>query len=387
MRKFISVGMAAIATIILILVLVFTSIGLVINDETFITNEFTELAISQKMGISNSDLVLAMTRLVDYMEGDADDINVEVTVNNEKVQMFDYPQEAEHMVDVRQIYMTIASYRDIGVLVMLILYLFAAVVHFRMAPQYLAQGYLSGAFVMLLISGFLGTWASLDFSNFWTFFHEALFWNDLWLFDGTQSRMINMLPEDIFADIIARVALYAGAVVLVLIVISIFALILTSAGHKRRRAIALARQKAHDDAVALRKKARADAKAAAEKEKRLAQKRAQATAIKMKKVAQAEAEQREAERERKQQEKREAKRVDEEAAIQAAREAKRAERKQAKLAAQQEAEQEPAPQRTPASRREDVPREERAGKSASSGAARGKKKKSNIDDDTGFFDD
>ena len=134
MRKFISVGMAAIATIILILVLVFTSIGLVINDETFITNEFTELAISQKMGISNSDLVLAMTRLVDYMEGDADDINVEVTVNNEKVQMFDYPQEAEHMVDVRQIYMTIASYRDIGVLVMLILYLFAAVVHFRMAP-------------------------------------------------------------------------------------------------------------------------------------------------------------------------------------------------------------------------------------------------------------
>lgn len=379
MRKFISVGMAAIASIILILVLVFTAIGLVINDETFINNEFTKLNISQQMGISNSDLVRAMDRLVSYMEGDADDINLEVTVNNEEVQMFDYPQEAEHMSDVRQIYMTIASYRDIGVLVMLILFLFAAVVHFRMAPQYLAQGYLSGAFVMLLIFGFLGTWASLDFSNFWTFFHEALFWNDLWLFDGTQSRMINMLPEDVFADIIARVALYAGAVIVVLIVISVIALVLSSEGHKRRRAVSLARKKAHDDAVAMRKKAREDAKAAAEKEKRLAQKRVRATAVKMKKVAEAEAEQREAERERRLQEKRGQKRAAEEAALQAEREERIAARQQAKQQAAQQAAQ---PERAAAK-----PRREDTGRTAKQGAVRTKKKKGNIHDDTGFFDD
>ena len=130
------------------------------------------------------------------------------------------------MADVRQIYMTIASYRDVGVLVMLILFLFAAVIHFRKASQYLSQGYLSGSFVFLLIFGFVGTWAALDFSNFWTFFHEMLFWNDLWLFDSTTSRMINMLPEQIFADIIARVGAYAGAVILALIALSILALVL-----------------------------------------------------------------------------------------------------------------------------------------------------------------
>ena len=253
MRKFLSVSMAMLASIILILVLVFTSIGLVINNETFINNEFTKLAIGQKMGISNSDLVRAMVRLVDYMEGDADDINVEVTIDGQQTQMFDYPQEAEHMADVRQIYTTIAGYRDIGVLVMLILFLFAAVIHFRMAPQYLSQGYLSGAFVMLLLFGFLGTWASLDFSNFWTFFHQTLFWNDLWLFDGTQSRMINMLPEDVFADIIVNVAIYAGSVIAALIALSTIALVLSSAGYKRRRAIALARKKAQEEAVAVRK--------------------------------------------------------------------------------------------------------------------------------------
>lgn len=375
MRKFLSVSMAAIASIILILVLVFTSIGLVINDETFINNEFTKLAVGQKMGISNADLVRAMSRLVDYMEGDAEDIGVEVTIDGQKAQMFDYPQEAEHMADVRQIYMTIAGYRDIGVLVMLILFLFAAVIHFRFAPQYLAQGYLSGAFVLLLIFGFLGTWASLDFSNFWTFFHQMLFWNDLWLFDGTQSRMINMLPEEIFADIIANVALYAGAVIAALIVLSVIALVLSSAGHKRRRAIALARKKAREDAIAARKKARAEVKAAAEQEKRLAQKRARIAVVKAKKHAAAEAARKEAARERRLAEKREQKRAASEAPA-------------APKRAGSAAEQQPAtlPERDARERREEPQRPSGVSRPAPS-APKPQKKQGNVHDDTGFLDD
>lgn len=374
MRKFLSVSMAAIASIILILVLVFTSIGFVINDETFINNEFTKLAVGQKMGISNADLVRAMGRLVDYMEGDADDIGIEVTIDGQPAQMFDYPQEAEHMADVRQIYMTIAGYRDIGVLVMLILFLFAAVIHFRFAPQYLAQGYLSGAFVLLLIFGFLGTWASLDFSNFWTFFHEMLFWNDLWLLDGTQSRMINMLPEEVFADIIANVALYAGAVIAALIALSTVALILSSAGYKRRRAIALARKKARAEAVASRKKARAEAKAAAEQEKRLAQKRVRIAAAKAKRHAEAEAARREAERERRLMEKRGQTR----AAKDEAAEPERAQSAAKELRAQSEREARP--------RREEPQRPSGANRPAPS-APKPQKNKGNVHDDTGFLDD
>lgn len=375
MRKFLSVGMAAIASIILILVLVFTAIGLVINDETFINNEFTVLGISQEMGISNSDLVNAMGRLVDYMEGDADDINVEVTIDGQETEMFDYPQEAEHMSDVRQIYMTIASYRDIGVLVMLILYLFAAVIHFRKAPQHLAQGYLSGAFVMLLIFGFLGTWAALDFSNFWTFFHQTLFWNDLWLFDSTQSRMINMLPEEIFEDIIARVALYAGAVVAALIALSILALALSSEGHKRRRAIALSRKKARLDAAAARQRAREEAKAAAAREKRLADKRARITAAKKRKVAAAEAAQKEAERERRQLEKDEQKR----AAAKAAREASAA------RSAVVKTEKTAKPTRSAQTAR--TAQQKRSAPADGRSSTAKTKKQRDVYDDTGFMDD
>ena len=82
MRKIISVGMATLASILLILIVVFTSIGFVINDETFVNNEFTKLAIGPKMGMTNTDLVTSFNRLVDYMEGTAPDINVTVTIDD-----------------------------------------------------------------------------------------------------------------------------------------------------------------------------------------------------------------------------------------------------------------------------------------------------------------
>jgi len=366
MRKIISVGMATLASILLIFIVLFTSIGFVINDETFVNNEFTKLAIGPKMGMTNTDLVTSFNRLVDYMEGDAPDINVTVTIDGEAKQMFDYPQEAEHMADVQKIYTSIASYRDVGVLVMLILFLFAAVINFRKAPQYLAQGYLSGSFVFLLIFGFLGTWAALDFSNFWTFFHQMLFWNDLWLFDGTQSRMINMLPEQIFADIIAQIGLYAGAVVLALIALSIVALVLSSEGYKRRKAIALSRKKARDNAYATRKKARDDARKTLEEEKKLAEKRARIAASKARKQAAAE----------------EAALAEEQERL---REEKRARKRAAAEAAAKDAAQAPAP----AAPREARPQREPSARPARSErpAEKPAKKKKNVHDDTGFLDD
>ena len=376
MRKVISVSMATLASILLILIVVFTSIGFVINDETFVNNEFTKLAIGPKMGMTNTDLVTSFNRLVDYMEGSASDINVTVTIDGEAKQMFDYPQEVEHMADVQKIYTTIASYRDVGVLVMLILFLFAAVVHFQKAPQHLAQGYLSGSFVFLLIFGFLGTWAALDFSNFWTFFHEMLFWNDLWLFDGTQSRMINMLPEQIFADIIARVGLYAGIVILTLIVLSILALVLSSEQFKRGRAVALARKKARESASAARKKARDDARRKLEEEKRLAEKRARIAANKARKQAEAQAAAEETEQQRQ-------------------REARRAQKRVAAEAAALASAQEPqrlaqAPREARPARAEQRPQQKQAPLAAeprARSAEKPQKKKANVHDDTGFLDD
>ena len=284
MKKFLSIGFATIASLLLIFAILFTSMELTINDQTFIENEFTDLSISKTMGISNTDLVKSTMRLIDYMQGNVPDISVDVSLNGETVPMFALEQEHTHMQDVQKIYLTIKQYRDYSVLAMLVLFLFAAVINFKKAQQTLAQGYLSGAFIALLFIGFLGTWAISDFTSFWTFFHEALFWNDLWLFDATESRMINMLPEPMFSAIVGRIFLYAGLAIAALIAVSVLALVFSSKSYKKKRAESIKRQRARKAAAAAAAKARAEARAEAkaaqekakaerEKAKRLEEKR------------------------------------------------------------------------------------------------------------------
>lgn len=246
MRKRFAVMLSTLASIVLILCILFTALQLTINDKNFIEYEYARLSLSREMGVSNLDLVSSCERLIDYMEGRVDSIDIQVTVDGEQVLMFEQEQEISHMADVRLLYQRFRTFRDFGVLLALVLYLLGAVLHIRSAMHTLASGYVYGAFVIALFAGFLGTWAALDFSNCWTFFHQMLFWNNDWLFDASTSRMINMLPEQFFSDVILRMAILAGVAFVLLLVAS--AVALASIRKKRR----LAREKA----IAARRKAR-----------------------------------------------------------------------------------------------------------------------------------
>lgn len=256
MRKRFAVMLSTLASIVLILCILFTALQLTINDKNFIEYEYARLSLSREMGVSNLDLVSSCERLIDYMEGRVDSIDIQVTVDGEQVLMFEQEQEISHMADVRLLYQRFRTFRDFGVLLALVLYLLGAVLHIRSAMHTLASGYVYGAFVIALFAGFLGTWAALDFSNFWTFFHQMLFWNNDWLFDASTSRMINMLPEQFFSDVILRMALLAAVAFVLLLVVS--AVALASIRKKRR----LAREKA----IAARRRARQARRQAAAQE-------------------------------------------------------------------------------------------------------------------------
>ena len=176
MRKRFAVMLSTVASIILVLCILFSALQLTMNDKNYIEYEYSRLQVARGMGMSNLDLVNSCNRLIDYMEGRVDSIDILVTVNGEQVLMFDQPQEVSHMADVRLLYQNFRTYRDFGLLLALVLYLFSAILHVRTAMHTLASGYLYGAFVIALFAGFIGTWAALDFSSFWTFFHQMLFW-------------------------------------------------------------------------------------------------------------------------------------------------------------------------------------------------------------------
>ena len=234
MLKQLSVILATVASILLIFAILFCAVSVGMSDKTFITNEYTKLGLSKDMGISNADLVNSCLRLINYMKGDVPDIKITVDINGEPKEMFDQPQEISHMKDAKTLYMTVKTYAKYAAVAAFALYLLAMILSIRRGPFHsAAKGYVWGTFLSLLFVGFIGTWAALDFSSFWTMFHQALFWNDDWLFDPTTSRMINMLPEEFFQDIVLRIAIYGVAAVIVLLIIAI--LIVSSYNRRTRK--------------------------------------------------------------------------------------------------------------------------------------------------------
>ena len=234
MRKQLSVIFATLASMLLIFVILFTAVEVGISDSTFIKNEYTKLQLSKDMGMNNTDLVNSCLKLISYMKGESDSIDIMVTVNGEKTLMFDQEQEVVHMKDCRTLYLTIKQYRDYAVFGAVILYVLAFLLSLKVGPLHsVAKGYISGGFIMALLLGFIGTWAALDFSSFWTAFHQSLFWNDLWMFDTSTSRMINMLPEQFFADIVSKIVILAAIAIVFLMIAAI--VIVVSYNKKRRR--------------------------------------------------------------------------------------------------------------------------------------------------------
>lgn len=250
MLKQLGVILSTIASVLLIFVLLFTAVEISISDTTFISNEYAKLLRTEEIkmenivrsadvgtGISSQDLTDSCMRLIDYMKGEAPSIDILVTINGKKTLMFDNEQEVVHMKDCQVLYLTLKRYRDISVIAALVLYLLSAIVSFKNGPLHsIGKGYICGSFVSALALGFIGTWAALDFSSFWTFFHQAAFYNDIkknYSFDPRTSRMINLLPETFFKDIVIKIVLLAAIAFIFLLILAI--VIVVAYNRKRRR--------------------------------------------------------------------------------------------------------------------------------------------------------
>ncbi|HWR22191.1 MAG TPA: TIGR01906 family membrane protein [Feifaniaceae bacterium] len=184
----------------------FSSIRIVVNRPAFFYQEYARLDHARYMGMSTEDLTGATMQMIRYMEGSVPSIDIEVTVNGERVSMFN-DRERAHMVDVLALYQgwRTVSYVSFGLLAL-------ATVLLRKRPGEIARAFLSASKVFVLLLAAIAVWVLFDFSSFWTAFHHLFFTNDLWLLDPATSRMINMMPQQLFYDIV----LFVVAVFLVL---------------------------------------------------------------------------------------------------------------------------------------------------------------------------
>lgn len=251
MKKSISTAMMALAALVLIFCIAFTVVQLVGSDYGFFEKEFMKLGLDSSMNMTIGDISKGLQALMEYMNGKVDSIDVDIMLNGELTPMYVLDIEHIHMEEVREVWRGFETARNLGFLVAALLVLGAVMTDNRNPLKNGVTGYLWALGLVLVLCLFLGVWAGTNFNSFWTQFHKIIFPNsDNWLLPSS-SRMIQMLPGDLFQDVVMRCGLI---IILILVALGIGAVVaLVVPRRKLEKAQAAASQSApkkeHKEAV------------------------------------------------------------------------------------------------------------------------------------------
>ena len=204
MRKTLAVTLIALGCLLLILCAAFTVVQLTASETGWFEEEFTELSLADAMGMTLGDLGASIRTLMDYMNGKTETIDLLVTLNGQQVRMFDLEIEITHMREVRDLWQWLTGARNVGLLFGMVLCLMGVVVDGKDALRNACVGYFLAFGLFLVLVAFSGTWATINFDSFWNAFHHVIFPNsENWLLPA-ESRMIQMLPSQLFHDLVLR---------------------------------------------------------------------------------------------------------------------------------------------------------------------------------------
>ena len=213
-RNAVYTALLTIASLLIITAVLFTSLQICINQRNWYYKTYVKYNTDKQTMMSNEDMTEAIFRLVDYMEGRVDSIQLSVTEAGRVVEMYNR-QEIDHMVDVRALYQAWRAVRTYGgILAVIIIAVCMATLQkgerigmlCRQCYQFPNLIY-RNIFVFGAVLIALGIWVAVDFNSFWTEFHHLFFTNDLWLMDYATCRMIRICPLPLFNEIVVRFAL------------------------------------------------------------------------------------------------------------------------------------------------------------------------------------
>lgn len=191
-------------------------------DRSFYQRAYDEADTAEEIGMSDEDLMAATEVLLDYLQGERDDILYEADVNGYRRDIFSHREEL-HMQDVRTLYQNAMKVMKMLYLVSAGLIVLAVLMSHQEAMKHIWEGCKYGMILAGLCVGFISLLAAVDFYDFWINFHELFFDNDLYYLDPNTSIMINMFPENFFVQMVGTIILVSVLICLTLcLVIYVF---------------------------------------------------------------------------------------------------------------------------------------------------------------------
>ena len=173
-------------------------------------------------GISDDSLRVLDMAMARYLSGDRAALQAQgedetlcgviVSVFGETRPAF-HPWEMRHMADCFDLFELLRFVRKLLLLACPVLLFVGLFARKRFA------GAVWVAIALILIPlGLFGLWAWVDFDSAFTFFHQVLFTNDLWLLNPETDLLIRICPEGMFMDMGLRILAW-GIVALVRILV------------------------------------------------------------------------------------------------------------------------------------------------------------------------
>ncbi len=191
-------------SLLLIVGLLIASIEMFAVNPGFFRSEYSKLDTAQSIGISEEDLTAVTQKLLDYTTDADDDLDMQANIQGQMQEVFG-EREKDHMVDVKLLYLGARNVRTVSLIAAVLLIAAAFVMGRGKTFKTLCRSFLwvSAGFVVFV--GAIALYAALDFTSFWTNFHHVFFTNDLWILDPRTDVLIQMVPEQFFSDLVARI--------------------------------------------------------------------------------------------------------------------------------------------------------------------------------------
>lgn len=189
-----------------IVFLVVWSISSSAFDMDFYHSFYAASSLPGQLEVSLTDMDYAMSLMLEYLQGRADNLDGTITIANESREVYNAREKA-HMADVKALWQNARLAGRTGFLMAAAIWAVILLLYKKQGLLYIAAGFRDAGLCFLIFLAFMGLWAATNFTDFWIHFHELFFTNDLWLLNPATDFMINICPEDLFARLILRICL------------------------------------------------------------------------------------------------------------------------------------------------------------------------------------
>lgn len=184
------------------------SIDVFSMSRSYYDQEFEKLGTTELTGLTTEELGGVSDMIINYLKGQEPEFQFEVERNGKQIQLFN-EREQTHMVDVLVLFQLNGRIKTIAVAA----FALAVFVALQLSRDrgLLYRGLMGAGLLGVAAAGFLLVLINVDFTKYFTLFHELFFDNDLWLLNPKTDLLIVILQEQFFVDIAIRIfGLYIG---------------------------------------------------------------------------------------------------------------------------------------------------------------------------------